>query len=338
MAEEINKSEVAEQKFNWLPWILILCLVFVGLYYLVSTQDAPEPEPASTTTSTTTEFTYEPEDVELKEENGVLTAYAKGQKVPYSGLVYTEGAIYVCANGEVDPGFNGIFLDNGQRWIVQNGQVNPMTNGVVPAGDGNWYFVKNGAVDENAQGTRSNKYGTWYIVDGKVQFDKNGLGYSDETYLITNGKVNTSATGVVHLGQGAWGYVKNGILQKDFTGVQKNNYGSWYIKDGFVDFHYSGETFYNGDEYSVSNGKATLKPAASYSSGGFTGSGSFNVIDDDDDDYYSSSSSGRYVGNSSTGLFHIVGGCSNARGNEYFDYYNQARAAGYDRCPNCPFY
>lgn len=339
MSEEINKTDNADQKFNWLPWIAILCLIFVGLFILISNQDAPAPEPTSTVTvSSTTEFTYEPEDVELKDENGVLLAYAKGQRVPFTGVVRKQEASYVSISGRVDPSFNGTFLEGETLWIVHNGKLATGTHGIVPAGNGEWYSVDYGVVQTDFSGIQSNEYGSWYIEDGKVQFGYNGvIETTENTYLISNGKVNTSTSGVVPTGNGKWVYVDKGVVQTDYSGVQKNNYGNWYIDNGYVNFHYSGDTYSGGNDYVVDKGKATLKTTKAYSSGGFSGSGSFNTIDDDDD-YYSSSSSGRYVGNSSTGLFHIVGGCSAAHGDEYFDYYNQARAAGYRRCPNCPFY
>lgn len=339
MSEE-NNMDNFKQKFYWLPWVAIVCLFFVGMYYLIGIQDVPTPEP----TSTATEFTYEPEDVELKEDNGVLMAYAKGRQVPYSGLVKKGDATYVCTVGRVDPAFNGTILDGEQQWIAHNGKIDTSATGVVPAGNGDWYSADNGVVDREFSGIRSNQYGSWYVEDGKVQFGFNGvIETTENTYLIANGKVNTQTSGVVPTGNGKWVYVDKGVVKTDYNGVQKNEYGSWYIDHGYVNFNYSGDTSSGGDDYSVSNGRASLKASTSYSSGGGSGSGNFYGTDPysgsvDNDDYYQSSSSGRFVGDSSTGLFHMVGGCSNAHGNEYFDYYNQARAAGYRRCPNCPFY
>lgn len=330
MSEEINKIESVDQKFNWLPWIIILCLVLGGLYYLISRQDAPAPEPASTTT----EFTYEPDDVVLKEENGVLVAYAKGQQVPYTGFVKTDTGRYLCFNGKVDRSYNGVYPEGDTLWLVYDGRVE-LENGLVPGRNGEWYNVDYGTVDTAFTGLKENEYGYWYVKEGKVQFDYDGIIKTQVyDYLVRDGKMQ-DATGVYPVGDGRWVYINKGILQTDYSGVQENSFGRWYISDGFVNFTFSGDVSSDGNKYSVYNGKATLKEAAN-SSDGISGSGYF--VGSDDNDYYSSSSSGRFVGNSSTGLFHKVGGCSAAHGDEFFDYYNQARAAGYRRCPNCPFY
>ena len=40
-----------------------------------------------------------------------------------------------------------------------------------------------------------------------------------------------------------------------FTGIAKNEYGTWYVKNGKVDFSKNGKVTYNGKTYTVEKGK-----------------------------------------------------------------------------------
>lgn len=64
--------------------------------------------------------------------------------------------------------------------------------------------------------------------------------------------------GVVALGNGEWALVKDGAIREDFTGIAKNEYGKWYIKNGMVDFEKNGKVKYKDKTYIVTDGKAKL--------------------------------------------------------------------------------
>ena len=76
-----------------------------------------------------------------------------------------------------------------------------------------------------------------YVYKGTVL--KNGL--SDEPEkdgryaYYTNGKIDTSVTGVYSNKYGTW-YVKNGYVDFTYNGFAKNSSGWWYVKKGAVDF------------------------------------------------------------------------------------------------------
>ena len=40
-----------------------------------------------------------------------------------------------------------------------------------------------------------------------------------------------------------------------FTGIQSNQYGTWYLKDGKVDFNKNGKVKVDGVTYTIKNGK-----------------------------------------------------------------------------------
>lgn len=55
---------------------------------------------------------------------------------------------------------------------------------------------------------------------------------------------------------GTWGLYKDGKLVDDFTGVATNDYGSWFIKSGVVDFDFNGNFVDDaGQSYNIVNGK-----------------------------------------------------------------------------------
>ena len=51
-----------------------------------------------------------------------------------------------------------------------------------------------------------------------------------------------------------WWYMKNGKLNTSYTGVGINAYGWWYMKNGKLDLTYTGTVKYNGQNYAVING------------------------------------------------------------------------------------
>ncbi len=56
-----------------------------------------------------------------------------------------------------------------------------------------------------------------------------------------SGLAGKNYTGIYHaVSTDTWWYLKNGVIQRDFEGVEENEYGWWYIKNGKVDFSYTG--------------------------------------------------------------------------------------------------
>lgn len=54
---------------------------------------------------------------------------------------------------------------------------------------------------------------------------------------------------------GTWGLYKNNELVSDYNGLAENEYGTWVIRDGIVDFTFNGPYSYENVVYSISNGK-----------------------------------------------------------------------------------
>lgn len=62
------------------------------------------------------------------------------------------------------------------------------------------------------------------------------------------------STSVSQIGD-VWGVFKDGVLDDSYNGIATNNAGQWYVKDGKVDFGFSGEFAYAGLLFNVVGGK-----------------------------------------------------------------------------------
>lgn len=62
------------------------------------------------------------------------------------------------------------------------------------------------------------------------------------------------STAVTQVGD-VWGVFKDGTLDESYTGIATNNAGQWYVKDGKVDFGFSGEFAYAGLLFNIVGGK-----------------------------------------------------------------------------------
>ena len=69
---------------------------------------------------------------------------------------------------------------------------------------------------------------------------------SQEDYAMNDTLVTKGADG--------WGVYENDKLT-DYSGIAKNQYGTWYVKDGKVDFTFSGDYEFAGQTFKVDGGK-----------------------------------------------------------------------------------
>ena len=85
---------------------------------------------------------------------------------------------------------------------------------------------------------------TLICIDDSGRADINFDGFADgegERWKITQGLVDTSYNDIVYE-SGEWRYYCEGKYRKDYTGLSDfpNAYGWWYVKNGKVDFKYTG--------------------------------------------------------------------------------------------------
>lgn len=74
-------------------------------------------------------------------------------------------------------------------------------------------------------------------------------------YYYVDGKKSNVTT--VAKNKNGWYYVKNGKVDFTFTGIASNENGTWYLEKGRVTFKYNGTVTYGGKKYKVVNSKAT---------------------------------------------------------------------------------
>lgn len=84
----------------------------------------------------------------------------------------------------------------------------------------------------------------------------------ETTAAATTAAATTSANVTVPAGatvtkdaNGNWALINNGATVNTFTGIASNDYGTWYIENGLVNFNFSGKVVFNGVTYDIENGK-----------------------------------------------------------------------------------
>lgn len=55
-----------------------------------------------------------------------------------------------------------------------------------------------------------------------------------------------------------WGVYQYGALIRSYNGIASNELGTWFIKEGLVDFTYTGYVIVNGTTYKVNEGKVDI--------------------------------------------------------------------------------
>lgn len=103
--------------------------------------------------------------------------------------------------------------------------------------------------------------GTYYVENGKVNTNKTGLVQEDGVwYNVVKGKVvdDAKSASVVKTPNGKWIYIgKDGKSNSTFTGIASNQYGTWYIDNGVVDFTAEGTVDITDATGAVAGGPGT---------------------------------------------------------------------------------
>ena len=122
-------------------------------------------------------------------------------------------------------------------------------------GDDWFYCNSEGNVIPYSGIVETSDSGMWYIVEGKVDFDFVGLfSTTNGIYSVRNGQVETSLNGIAER-DGHWLYFQAGKVDTSFTGIAVyGNSGLWYVKDGVVQLDYSGPVTFDGATYQIENG------------------------------------------------------------------------------------
>ena len=224
---------------------------------------------------------------------------------------------YYFVNGKLNEGLNGVFYTtvNGvlgwygysqgalaTAWEFGDGE----DYGTVLSNDSGWWYIdpRTGMVDFSYTGLARNEfpgddwYHYWYVENGQVNFNYNGFLTYTSRYnepavcYITGGQADANVNGVYQLtvngktdwygfwrgmtdynevemnpNDGSWWYVRDGLVDFSYTGMGTRHdwtgdtSDTWYIRNGQVDFSYSGcvaadgNTRYLRRYYLVENGR-----------------------------------------------------------------------------------
>ena len=198
----------------------------------------------------------------------------------YTGFAENEYGWWYVEKGQITFKKNGLVNGKGRDgwWLVKNSMVTDETT--VASNDYGWWKVENGQVDFEFNGFADNAYGWWYLQGGKVNFDytgfaegtadgKTGWWYVEKGQItfkkndLTNGKGRdgwwlirnsfvTNGPTVASNAYGWWYVNADGQVDFQYNDIGYNEYGGWYIKNGQVDFKYTGEAY----GFVFENGKA----------------------------------------------------------------------------------
>ena len=143
---------------------------------------------------------------------------------------------------------------NNNWYCYDNGKIDKKANGIYPNKYG-WWKTTNGLVTFQETGVFQNVFGWWRVENSKVNFKANGI-YQNRYgwWKTTNGKVTFKEHGIFQNEYGRWRVVDSKV-DFSFTGIMSDRTGSWYLKDGKVDTKKNGKVKFEGETYTIKNGK-----------------------------------------------------------------------------------
>ncbi len=177
----------------------------------------------------------------------------------YTGVVSNQNGTWLVRNGTIKYDYTGNYTDkDGKTYIIEKSQVMTNLNKVIKI-DNIWRMVVNGVVDYNYKGIGTNENGTWYLENGKVGFDYTGTYFEGNSgYIAEDSKVFANVTKntieVMKIND-IWRMVKNGVVNYNYTGIGTNNLGTWLIENGKVTFKYTGIYNDSTGTYIIENSK-----------------------------------------------------------------------------------
>ena len=195
----------------------------------------------------------------LIQVNGVWRMVESGNVLyNYNGIGTNSNGTWYIKNGTIDFTYTGTCIDNGKTYVVQNNKVMTNYNKVMIV-DNVWRKVENGVVNYSYTGIGNNENGSWYLENGEVTFRDTLTSFEDnKAYIVENSKVvavvNKNTTEVIVINN-KWRKVENGEVKYNYEGIGINSNGTWYLKNGTIDFTYTGTCIDNGKTYVVQNNK-----------------------------------------------------------------------------------
>ena len=183
----------------------------------------------------------------LVKVDGTLYYFKGGRICMDRTLVKHEGVWYYVQDGSVNNYWETVVTYNGAQYYVDNGKVQFGTTGPVAAYDENWnlccYMVEKGVVKSKVTDKPDGLVkidGVWFCFQGGRLNSRYGFyEYNGEKWFINEGKVDFTEAFIIVSGKEY--YVKNGMLQSNYTGNvtlvgswDNFRYGTWTVEKGVV--------------------------------------------------------------------------------------------------------
>ncbi len=161
----------------------------------------------------------------------------------YTGLGTNANGTYYFQKGIITFKYDGIYDDSTGTYILKSSKLQSSVTEIMLINK-IYRMVINGKVDYNYTGLGTNTNGTYYFENGEITFKYKGTIYEgNRAYIIENSKVKvdlpTTGTEVVNI-DGTWRLVKDGKIDYNYTGLGTNKNGTWYLEKGEVTFKYNG--------------------------------------------------------------------------------------------------
>ena len=117
--------------------------------------------------------------------------------------------------------------------------------------DGVWRMVIDDEIIYDYTGVGENENGMWYMENGDISYKYNGTWFEEENaYVIENSKVQIivakDTTRLIEVNPNVWRMIVNGKVVYNYTGLGENDYGVWYLENGYISYRYTG-TYTDGD-------------------------------------------------------------------------------------------
>ena len=164
----------------------------------------------------------------------------------YTGLAANSSGWWRIEDGQVNFDYTGFTENEEGWWYLEGGHIlfdrTEVIWGTVDGEDA-WWYVCGGHVEEDYTGLAANSSGWWRIEDGQVNFDYAGFTENEEGWwYLEGGHILFDRTEVIWgtvNGEDAWWNVEGGVVKFTDT-VAPNSSGWWCIKNGKVDFNFTG--------------------------------------------------------------------------------------------------
>jgi len=183
--------------------------------------------------------------------NGIIDTY-------FTGIDKVDKYIVYFTNGEKNINYNGVKDYKGNTYLFNKGIASNYTGAKYVSAAQTSYVFKNGVVDTTFTGIKKVGKYTVYFTNGEKDTTVNGIKNDNEEQRIFEKGVSYY-TGAKYIKSLGTSYVLNdGVINKNFNGVDIVDKYVVYFKDGQKDDQFNGPYYYNNNIYQFKSGVCRL--------------------------------------------------------------------------------